>query len=133
MTGQLFRSLLDGVIVAVSMLALGWITALGGAFHNAGDRSPRTQRTSAERGMSAPRLVLYGRADCHLCDEMKAVVDEVRRDVALELTVVDVDTDAALVAAYGLEVPVLLIDGRKAFKYRVDAGALRRRLARGSA
>ena len=83
--------------------------------------------------MSVPQVVLYGRADCHLCDEMKAVVDEVRRDVALELTVVDVDTDPALVERYGLEVPVLLVDGRKAFKYRVDAAALRRRLARGSA
>ncbi len=83
--------------------------------------------------MSVPRLVLYGRAECHLCDEMKAVVDEVRRDTPLELAIVDVDTDPALVAAYGLEVPVLVIDGRKAFKYRVDARALRRRLARDSA
>jgi hypothetical protein len=76
------------------------------------------------------QLTLYGRADCHLCDEMKAVVDEVRRTVPCTLAVVDVDGDPALVAAYGHDVPVLLIDGRKAFKHRVDAAALRRRLAR---
>jgi len=43
---------------------------------------------------------------------------------------VDVDTDPALVRAYGDEVPVLCVNGRKAFKYRVDASALRARLAR---
>ena len=35
----------------------------------------------------------------------------------------DVDGDPALAAAYGDEVPVLLVNGRKAFKYRVDRGA----------
>lgn len=74
------------------------------------------------------RIVLYGRADCHLCEEMKAVVEEVRRAVPFALAVVDVDGDPALAARYGDEVPVLTIDGRKAFKYRTDARALRRRL-----
>jgi glutaredoxin len=76
------------------------------------------------------RLVLYGRSDCHLCHEMRAVVERVRRDVAFEVEEVDVDGDPALVAAYGHDVPVLLVNGRKAFKYRVDPGALRARLAR---
>ncbi len=83
--------------------------------------------------MSVPRVVLYGRAECHLCDEMKAIVETVRRHVPFELELVDVDGDPALARAYGLEVPVLTIDGRKAFKYRVDEAALRRRLQRGSA
>ena len=74
-------------------------------------------------------VVLYGRADCGLCDAMKEVVEEVRRTQPFTLEVVDVDGDAALAAAYGAEVPVLVIDGRTAFKYRVDARALRRRLA----
>jgi hypothetical protein len=74
------------------------------------------------------RVVLYGKADCHLCDEMKAVVDEVRREMPFVLEVVDIASDRALAAAHGLEIPVLVIDGCKAFKYRVDAAALRRRL-----
>lgn len=61
---------------------------------------------------------------------MKAVIDEVRRAVPFVLEIVDIGGDAALEAAYGLEIPVLLIDGRKAFKYRVEAAALRRRLER---
>jgi len=76
------------------------------------------------------RLVLYGRSDCHLCHAMRAVVDRVRRDVAFDLEEVDVDGDPVLVAAYGDEVPVLLVNGRRAFKYRVEPEALRARLAR---
>jgi len=75
-------------------------------------------------------IVLYGKPDCELCDAMKAVVDEVRQHVPFALEVVDITRDRALVEAYGLDIPVLVIDGRKAFKHRVDAAALRRRLAR---
>ncbi|TMB50976.1 MAG: glutaredoxin family protein [Deltaproteobacteria bacterium] len=76
------------------------------------------------------QLTLYTRAQCPLCHEMRAVIERVARDVPLALELIDVDTDAALAAAYGDEVPVLAINGRRAFAVRVDAGALRARLAR---
>ena len=76
------------------------------------------------------QLTLYTRAECPLCHEMRAVIERVARDVPLALALVDVDTDAALAAAYGDEVPVLAINGRRAFAGRVDAAALRARLAR---
>jgi glutaredoxin len=76
------------------------------------------------------RLTLYGRADCHLCHEMRAVVDRVAGEWDVEVEEVDVDGDPALEAAYGADVPVLCVNGRKAFRYRVDASALRARLAR---
>lgn len=76
------------------------------------------------------QLTLYSRAGCHLCDEMRAVVEAVGRDVRFDLTVVDVDGDPRLLRAYGDEVPVLAVNGVKAFAARVDAPALRARLAR---
>ncbi len=76
------------------------------------------------------RITLYGRADCHLCHEMRAVVEAVGRELPLAVEEVDVDGDPALAAAYGAEVPVLLVNGRRAFTYRVDARTLRARLAR---
>ena len=76
------------------------------------------------------RLTLYGRTDCHLCHAMRAVVDTVVRDVPAEIEEVDIDTDAALAARYGDEVPVLLVNGARAFAGRVDAAALRARLGR---
>jgi len=46
--------------------------------------------------------------------------------VPLTLDIVDISTDPALMARYGLEIPVLLVDGRKAAKYRVTAAELER-------
>jgi hypothetical protein len=76
------------------------------------------------------QLTLYSRAGCHLCDEMRAVVEAVGREVEISLAVVDVDGDPKLLRAYGDEVPVLAVNGEKAFAVRVDAPALRARLAR---
>ncbi len=66
--------------------------------------------------------MLYGKPDCELCEEMKAVVDEVRRTTPCTLEIVDVSADPDLSAVYGLDIPVLTIDGRKAFKHRIDGG-----------
>ena len=76
------------------------------------------------------RITLYSRRDCHLCHAMRAVVETLARDVPLELEELDIDDDPALTTAYDTEVPVLAVNGRKAFKYAVDAAALRARLAR---
>jgi thiol-disulfide isomerase/thioredoxin len=75
-------------------------------------------------------LTLYSRPGCHLCDEMKAVLARVVRRVETPVTIdeIDISTDADLEALYGLEIPVLLIDGRKAAKYRVTEGELARML-----
>ena len=74
-------------------------------------------------------LVLYSRPGCHLCDDMKALVKRVAQTIPLSLTEVDISTDAALEEKYGLEIPVLLVDGKKAAKYRIGEEELRRLLA----
>ena len=74
------------------------------------------------------RLTLYSKPGCHLCDDMKQVIDEVAARVPLALEVIDISRDADLTARYGLDIPVLLIDGKKAAKHRVTAEELERRL-----
>ena len=76
------------------------------------------------------KVTLYTRVDCCLCEDVKVVLDEVRRDTPFELEVLDIDRDEKLRALYDEEVPVVAIDGKKAFKYRVTPTALRARLAR---
>jgi thiol-disulfide isomerase/thioredoxin len=76
------------------------------------------------------RLTLYSRPECHLCHEMRAVIDAVAQEVPLIVEEVDVDRDDALAARWGNDVPVLAVNGRTAFKHRVDPRALRARLAR---
>ncbi len=75
------------------------------------------------------RVTIYSRPGCHLCDDAKAVIERVQRDVPFALEQVDIDGDAALTEKYGLEIPVILVDGRKHAKYRVDEGAFRKALA----
>jgi glutaredoxin len=76
------------------------------------------------------KVTLYTRVECCLCDEAKAVLDEVRRTDPFELEIVDIDRDPPSLALYTHEVPVIAIDGRKAFKFHVTADQLREKLAR---
>lgn len=74
------------------------------------------------------RLTVYTRRDCCLCDEMKTVIRTAAENCDISLEEIDVDSSAELRERYGNQVPVLFIDGRKAFKYRATTKALRRRL-----
>lgn len=78
--------------------------------------------------MTPASLTLYSRPDCHLCDDMKVVVEPVAREFACRVEEVDISSDPSLEARFGTQIPVLFVDGRKAFKYEVTAAALRRRL-----
>jgi hypothetical protein len=62
---------------------------------------------------------------------MKTVVQRVVRANKAPIAVeeVDISTSRDLEARYGLEIPVLLVDGRKVAKYRVTDGELTRILA----
>lgn len=73
-------------------------------------------------------LVIYTRKDCCLCDEMKAVIRQVAAQSPLALEEIDVDGAPEFQEKYGREVPVLFINGRKAFKYRVTRGELEKKL-----
>jgi glutaredoxin len=74
------------------------------------------------------RITLYGRKECCLCDDMKKIVAQVISGTAIEVQEIDVDSSPALQQEFGNEVPVLFINGRKAFKYRVGARELKERL-----
>jgi len=74
-------------------------------------------------------VTLYTRQGCCLCDEAKQVLAEARRRAVFDYQEVDIDADAELRRKYNDEVPVIAIDGAKAFKYRVDLKDLLRRLA----
>ena len=63
---------------------------------------------------------------------MKDAIRLVAAKIPLDLEEIDVDSSAQLKEEFGDQVPVLFIDGRKAFKYRVTAKALEGRLRRGA-
>jgi glutaredoxin len=75
------------------------------------------------------KVTLYTRAGCHLCDEVKQVIEAVKLRIRFDYEEFDIDTDPQLRLLYNEEVPVILIDGRKAFKFRVTAAELQKKLA----
>jgi hypothetical protein len=80
--------------------------------------------------MAAMALTIYSRPGCHLCEEMRAVVLPIAGELGAQLDEIDISGSADLEARYGQEIPVLLVNGRKAFKYRVAPRELRRYLQR---
>lgn len=80
--------------------------------------------------MSAPRVRLYGRPGCHLCDAAREVVAAVCAELGEEFDEVSVDDDPALRERFGEEVPVTFVDGRQHDFWRVDPQRLRAALTR---
>ena len=75
-------------------------------------------------------LTIYSRPGCHLCDDMKTTIERTLARAALDVRVeeIDISTDPDLEARYGTEIPVLLVDGKKAAKYRISEWDLARLL-----
>ncbi len=80
--------------------------------------------------MGARTLTLIGKPGCHLCDDAKAVVDEVVAGLdgvtVEERSILD---DAGLFEKYSEKIPVLMVDDRVHAVWRVDPQKLRAALA----
>lgn len=75
--------------------------------------------------VNEPRVTLYGRTGCHLCEEARVIIDAVCAELGESFEEVDIDTDAALQERFTDEVPVTFVDGRQHDFWRVDAQRLR--------
>ncbi len=73
-------------------------------------------------------VILYTRKGCHLCDVVKHTLGRLERHGGFSWREVDVDATEDLRRQFTDEVPVVFIDGRKAFKYSMDEREFLRRL-----
>jgi hypothetical protein len=80
---------------------------------------------------AAPRVRLFGKAGCHLCEEARAVVADVCADLGVGWTEVDILSDPDLLARYGEYIPVVLVDGEPHDFWRVSPVRLRAALTPG--
>jgi glutaredoxin len=76
-----------------------------------------------------PRVLMLGRPGCHLCDEARAVIERVAADLGVGWEERSIDGDPELQRAYGEQIPVTFVDGRRHDFWRVDEGRLRAALA----
>lgn len=77
-----------------------------------------------------PRVTLYGRPGCHLCDDARSVIATVCDELGESYAEVDIDSDDDLLDRFGEEIPVTYVDGRQHDFWRVDATRLRAALTR---
>lgn len=73
------------------------------------------------------KILLYSRRGCHLCEQ----AEDMLACLAAELTIVDIDTDVELLAAFDTRVPVVEVDGRILIEGRFDERELLTRLVGG--
>lgn len=73
-------------------------------------------------------VTLYTRPGCHLCGEAKSLIAPLLAEFGARLLEVNIDADPELKERYNLDVPVILLEGRKIAKHRVDAVQFRRQL-----
>jgi glutaredoxin len=77
-----------------------------------------------------PRITLYTRPGCHLCDDAKLALDRVASVSGERWVEVNVESDIELEREYGERLPVVLLDGKEHGYFRVEEDRLLRDLAR---
>jgi glutaredoxin len=84
---------------------------------------------SSHRMPDSREVIIYSRKGCHLCEIVKESLVKLQRQGRYSWREVDVDSDEQLRRQFTDEVPVVFIDGRKAFKYHMDEREFLRKLA----
>ncbi|MBI4216090.1 MAG: glutaredoxin family protein [Chloroflexi bacterium] len=78
------------------------------------------------------RVVLYSRPGCHLCHQVRDILERLQTEFLLTLQEVDIAGDQALLARYGEAIPVVVVDGRVTLTAPISEFLLRRALTQGA-
>ena len=73
---------------------------------------------------------MYSRPDCHLCDSAAEVIRSVQKHYGFDFTIVNIEGNRELESRYGTLIPVVQINGKLVFKYRVERADLEREVER---
>jgi hypothetical protein len=79
--------------------------------------------------VTEPRVLLYTRPGCHLCDDARIVVEQVCAELGESYAEVSVTDSPDLERRFGHEIPVTFVDGRQHDYWRVDPTRLRSALS----
>jgi len=74
---------------------------------------------------ASPRVRIYAKPGCHLCDEAREVIARVCEEVGTSYDEVDITLDADLQRRFGEQIPVTFVDGAPHDFWRVDEHRLR--------
>jgi glutaredoxin len=77
--------------------------------------------------MSQLALTLYTRQQCHLCEQAKEAIMELKDEYSFTIEEFDIDQSDELTEKYGLMIPVLLINGKEAGFGQINKNFVRNR------
>lgn len=77
-------------------------------------------------------VVIYSRPNCHLCEEAKKEMIAADCDAQYTLQEVNIESNLELLERYKFDIPVIMIDGREAFRHRLTAREFKARILLGS-
>jgi glutaredoxin len=80
--------------------------------------------------MEKVTVTIYSKPGCHLCEEAKANILAAGCNDQFTLKEVNIEEDAYLKERYRFDIPVILINGIKVFKYKVEPKEFREKLRR---
>jgi glutaredoxin len=80
---------------------------------------------TTELGEPPPRVVLYSKPGCHLCDDARAVIETVCAELGERYDEIDITGSEELLRSFGEEIPVTFVDGKQHDFWRVDGDRLR--------
>jgi glutaredoxin len=65
-------------------------------------------------------VTLYSKPGCHLCEDVRALLDELAPERGFDVHEVDIRSDPALFERYRYEIPVVLRDGVEVARGRIE-------------
>lgn len=74
------------------------------------------------------KVEIYSKPDCYLCDNAKTILLKAQKNLPFNIEEVDITQNKELFEQYKEQIPVVFINGRKAFKFRVNEKALQKQL-----
>jgi glutaredoxin len=76
------------------------------------------------QAVSLPKVTLYSKAGCHLCDEARDMLDEIATQVPYDLTEIDIRKDPQIFELYRYRIPVILLNETVIAEGRIDYNSL---------
>ena len=75
---------------------------------------------SRHKEPAQPRVTFYTKAGCHLCDEVRDMLDDIAAQIAYELTEIDIRSNPELFEVYRYRIPVVIVNNEKVLEGRIE-------------
>ncbi len=73
-------------------------------------------------------IEIMTKSGCCLCDDAREIIEQVIVGIPAEIKMTDIASDPELLERYKEKIPVVLINGKESFVYKVHPITLRKKL-----